>query len=81
MRAIYDAENLLDAHLVKGLLEEHGIAAFVSGLYLTGALGELPVAGLVSVMVSDDAVAAASEVIAALARDRASGYDDEAELA
>ena len=27
MRVVYEAENLIDAHLVKGLLEHHGIPA------------------------------------------------------
>jgi hypothetical protein len=70
MRVIYEAENLLDGHLVKGLLEQRGIQAFVSGQYLTGALGELPVAGIVTVYVADDDEAAANDVIAELEADR-----------
>ena len=70
MRVIYEAENLLDGHLVKGLLEQRGITAFVSGQYLTGALGELPVAGLVSVYVADEDEAAANDVVAELEADR-----------
>jgi len=53
MRIVYRAENIIDAHLVKGALEAEGIVAFVSGEYLTGALGELPVMNLVAVMVAD----------------------------
>ena len=70
MRVIYEAENLLDGHLVKGLLEQRGIPAFVSGQYLTGALGELPVAGIVTVYVAEDDEAAANDVIAELEADR-----------
>ena len=67
---IYEAENLLDGHLVKGLLEQRGIPAFVSGQYLTGALGELPVAGIVTVYVADEHEAAANDVVAELEADR-----------
>lgn len=53
MRVVYEAENIIDAHLVKGLLEQEGIPAFVQGEYLTGGMGDLPVAGLVRVAVPD----------------------------
>lgn len=60
MKTIYRAENIVDAHLVRNALESVGIAAHVAGEFLTGAVGELPALGLVSVMVADhDAVTAA----------------------
>ena len=52
MKIVYQAENIIDANLVKNALEHEGIAAFVSGQYLTGAAGELPVTALVNVMVA-----------------------------
>ena len=52
MKIVYQAENIIDANLVKNVLEQAGIVAFVSGQYLTGAIGELPVQGLVNVMVA-----------------------------
>lgn len=64
MRVVYEAENLIDAHLVKGLLESEGLLAFVRGEHLTGGLGELPVMGLVAVCVADTDVAAADRVLA-----------------
>lgn len=51
MRTVYHAEHLTDAYLVKGMLEEIGIPAFVPGEYLVGAMGELPMSGLVLVAV------------------------------
>lgn len=39
---IYSAANVIEAHLVKGLLTGEGIAAYIIGEHLTGALGELP---------------------------------------
>jgi hypothetical protein len=53
MKIVYQAENIIDAHLVRGALEAEGIVAFVSGHHLTGAAGELPCWGLVNVMVAE----------------------------
>jgi hypothetical protein len=50
---VYEAENIIDANLVKNALEHDGIPAFVSGQYLTGAIGELPPMALVKVMVAE----------------------------
>jgi Putative prokaryotic signal transducing protein len=66
MRALYDAENVVDAHLVKHALEAAGIPAFIRGEYLTGALGELPMHGLVQVCVPDAAWADAQACLAQL---------------
>ena len=52
MKIVYQAENIIDANLVKNVLEQEGISAFVSGQYLTGAVGELPPIALVNVMVA-----------------------------
>ncbi|HVJ62115.1 MAG TPA: DUF2007 domain-containing protein [Tahibacter sp.] len=75
MRVVYQAENIVDAHLVKNALDHAGIHAFVAGEYLTGAIGELPVMGLVAVMVDDADVEAArsiaGEIDAALRDNRA----------
>jgi hypothetical protein len=53
VKIVYQAENIIDANLVKNALEHEGITAFVSGQYLTGAVGELPPIALVNVMVSE----------------------------
>jgi putative signal transducing protein len=53
VKIVYRAENIIDANLVKGALAQEGITAFVSGEYLTGAIGELPAWNLVAVMVAD----------------------------
>lgn len=67
MRVVYDAENLLDAHLVKHALESIGIPAFVRGEYLTGAMGELPMHGLLQVCVPEPAWAEAEACVRELA--------------
>lgn len=82
MRTVYQAENVVDAHLVKGALEAAGIPAHVAGEYLTGALGELPVQGLVAVMVPVHCMPAALEVVqevdAQLREARSTGAGDDA---
>ena len=86
MRIAYRADNLIDAHLVKHALEAADIACFVSGEYSTGGIGELPVFGLVSVLVDDRDEAQAASVIATLTAQLESGaleldpdFDPEAE--
>lgn len=75
MKIVYQAENIIDANLVKNALEQEGIVAFVSGQYLTGAAGELPPVALVNVMVAQvdwpQARAIAERIDAALAERRA----------
>jgi hypothetical protein len=51
MKAVYQAENLLDAHLIKGALENQGIPAFVAGEHLIGGIGQLR--SFLAVMVDD----------------------------
>jgi hypothetical protein len=53
VKIVYQAENIIDANLVKNALEQDGIAAFVSGQYLSGAAGELPPIALINVMVAE----------------------------
>jgi hypothetical protein len=53
MQIIYRAASIIDANLVKSALDSVGVMAFISGEYLTGGMGELPVSGLVNVMVAD----------------------------
>lgn len=79
MVPIYDAANSTDAHLVKNLLEQAGIAGYIRGEYLQGGLGDLPVSGMMQVCV-DAADAAQAEAILDDWRNAVpSSEDDEAE--
>ena len=64
MQVVYRAENIIDAHLAKGLLEQAGLLAFVLGEHLGGGIGELPAMGLMAVSVADSDVDAANAVLA-----------------
>ncbi|HEV7779390.1 MAG TPA: DUF2007 domain-containing protein [Luteibacter sp.] len=81
MRIIYHAQSLIDAHLVRDALEQAEIPAFVSGEFLTGAVGQLPALDFVAVMVPESCAAAAEGVIreveAALVEARAALADDD----
>ena len=66
MRTVYDAENVIDAHLIKQALEAEGIPTFVRGEALIGGMGELGVFGLVAVMVPEAAWPQARSVVEAL---------------
>jgi hypothetical protein len=82
MKIVYRAENIIDANLVKNALADEGVTAYVSGHYLTGAAGELPVNDLVNVMVAESdwprARAVAERIDAALAERRADpGYGED----
>jgi hypothetical protein len=78
MRIVYRAENIIDANLVKNALALEGIDAFVSGEYLTGAIGELPAWNLVAVMVADSDVERATPIAQSVdegLRERREGFD------
>lgn len=54
MIIIYSASNGFNAHIIKGLLEQFNIPAYIHGEYLQGGVGELPsTSNLVKVLVDD----------------------------
>ena len=72
MRVVYEPENLIDAHLVKGVLEQAGIPVYLRGEHLAGGIGELPVNGLYALCVPEPLEPEAREVLEALRAERAS---------
>jgi hypothetical protein len=77
MQVVYEAENLIDAHLVRGRLEGEGIDAFVRGEHLTGAMGELPVGGLLAVCVAEHDLEQARSLLADWAAEAAAAEPDD----
>ena len=73
MRTVYEAANLIDAHLVRQALEAEGIPAFIRGEALTGGMGELGVFGLLAVMVPEAAWPQARALVEELALGTANG--------
>ena len=68
MKSVYQAAHGVDAHMVRALLEQAGIPAQVRGEYLQGALGELPVNGMVTVWVPEADAGRARELVLAWER-------------
>lgn len=64
MQRIYEPRDLLEAHMLSGMLEAEGIEVFLAGSHLIGAMGELPAAGLLGLMVPDEAAERARQLIA-----------------
>lgn len=63
MKTAYEAANAIEAHMLRDVLRQEGIAAHVLGEHLLGALGELPAAGLVRLMVDVEDFARARAVL------------------
>jgi hypothetical protein len=63
MKTVYESALAVDAHMICDLLARTGIPAQVMGEYLQGAAGELPVGGLVRVVVPDPHEAEARRII------------------
>lgn len=63
MRAVYEPAHSIEANLIAGLLLQAGIRSHIAGEYLQGAAGELPVFGLMRVMVADEDAEAARQLI------------------
>ena len=63
MQPVYQAQDVLEASIVKGLLEQYGIEVYISGFYLQGGVGELPASGNTALWVDDRQVSEAEEII------------------
>lgn len=66
MKVVYEAANLIDAHLVRHALEAEEIPVFLKGESLLGGMGELPLFGTILVCVPDVVWPEASRIVAAL---------------
>jgi hypothetical protein len=63
MKRVYQAANHIQAHMVMHVLQQAGVDAHVQGEFLQSGAGELPVGNLVAVVVADEDVAVAREII------------------
>jgi hypothetical protein len=73
MVVVYEAENAIEAHMLRARLAQTGIAAEISGEYLLGALGDLPARDLVRLLVPEEDFAEARAVVADFEDDLAGG--------
>lgn len=63
MQIIYKASNIVEAHIVAGMLQAEGIEAYVGGHYLQGAIGDLSPLGFANVFVDEADMERASVLI------------------
>lgn len=77
--AIYSANSTTEAHLLKGLLAKHGVESEVTGHYLQGAFGELPVTNMIQLIVAKDNEHRAKDVIERYERGEFEIPDEDAE--
>ena len=68
MIKIFDASDITEAHIVRGMLEAHGIEAHVGGHYLQGGVGDLVAQGFAAVYVEEAEAVAARSLIEAYER-------------
>lgn len=54
MKLLYEAANAIEAHLIKNILEQEQITAFIQGEALQGGIGDLQAFGLVRLMVIEE---------------------------
>ena len=69
MKVVYEAANLIDAHLVRHALEAEQIPVYLRGESLVGGIGELPLFGVVAVCVPETAWPRARAIVEELALD------------
>ena len=64
MKIIYKARDVIEAHIVAGMLNASGIETYVGGYYLQGGVGDIAVHDFANVQVADEDVALARPLIA-----------------
>lgn len=64
MKTLYQAANAVEAHMLADYLKQEGLHAQVLGEHLQGAVGELPAAGLVRLVIDEAQYEAGREAIA-----------------
>ena len=64
MQRIYEPQDMLEAEMLLGMLASEGVTVHLAGQHLLGGIGELPVCGLLGLLVADDEAERASGLIA-----------------
>jgi len=64
MHLIFRAGNILEAHIIAGLLQSRHIESHVGGHYLQGAVGDLPATDFAHVFVNEEDIELAEKIIA-----------------
>lgn len=82
MKSIFRGSDYIQAQLLAGLLQQHGIGVYLQGAALQGGLGELPATGHLSIMVDEADESAARRLLTEYERGELSideAFNDSAE--
>lgn len=63
MKIVYRANDIIEAHIVAGMLRANNIEPHVGGHYLQGAVGDLAMDGFANVLVNEDDYDAAITIV------------------
>ena len=64
MKIVFKAGNIIEAHIVAGMLNACGIQTYVGGHFLQGAVGDLCPSGFANVFVAPDDFGLAATLVA-----------------
>lgn len=64
MKSAYQASDIIQAHLIKNMLEQAGINSFIHGESLQGGIGDLQAFGFIQIMVNEQDYDEAKAIIA-----------------
>ncbi|MAD74590.1 MAG: hypothetical protein CML20_07355 [Rheinheimera sp.] len=64
MKIVFRANDILEAHIVAGMLHSYGIEAHVGGHYLQGAVGDVAPLGIANILVQDEDSEQAEKIVA-----------------
>ena len=63
MKLIYKAKDIIEAHIISGLLDSNNIDSHVGGHYLQGGVGDLAASDFATISVADNDVEEAISII------------------
>lgn len=63
MEIVYRASDIVEAHIVAGMLRAAGVQAYVSGHFLQGAVGEVSALGFANVLAAEPDLELARELL------------------
>ena len=81
MKIIFKANDILEAHIVAGMLQSYGIEAHVGGHYLQGAAGDVAPLGIANILVQDDDIEQAERIVSQYQNGETSSEPDDPLLA
>lgn len=81
MKIVFKANDILEAHIVAGMLQSYGIEAHVGGHYLQGAAGDVAPLGIANILVQDEDIEQAEHIIAQYQNGETSSEPDDPLLA